>query len=301
MSEDSWAVIVNPVAGRGKAAKSAQLLTAALEESGAEAKLSITGARGDAERLTREALDAGASRVVACGGDGTVHEVVNGLMSGQDGAGSVPMGILSSGRCNDLCYALGLPDKAAAGVDGLLNSEVRSIDLGRVGDRYFSTVATLGFDSEVSEYVDTGRHPSFLRGAAAYLYAAAIKLYKFRHPEVTLKGDFGEFNGPIFLAATGNTSRYGGRMRITPSASLDDGELDICLVRPASKLDMLRMMPKTFNGAHVDHPAVSMERTRRLEIESEEPLWVWADGERITQTPATIEVVPGALSVMVPR
>ena len=66
-------------------------------------------------------------------------------------------------------------------------------------------------------------------------------------------------------------------------------------------LDMLRMMPKTFNGAHVNHPAVSMERTRRLEIESEEPLWVWADGERITQTPTTIEVVPGALSVMVPR
>ena len=90
-------------------------------------------------------------------------------------------------------------------------------------------------------------------------------------------------------------------MRILPSASLDDGQLDVCLVRPASKLDILRMIPKTFSGTHVGHPAVSMERTQRLEIESEEPLWVWADGERITQTPATIEVVPGALAVMVPR
>ncbi len=301
MPEHSWAVIANPVAGRGKAARGAELLTEALEESGAEVTLSMTGGRGDAESLTKEALDAGATRVVASGGDGTVHEVVNGIMGSGDKAAEVPMGVLSAGRCNDLCYALDLPGKADDGVRGLLDSEVRSIDLGRIGDRYFSTIATLGFDSEVSEYVDTGQHPSFLRGAAAYLYAAVVKLYQYRHPEVTLKGDFGEFKGPLFLAATGNTDRYGGRMRIAPDASLDDGVLDICLVRPASKLDILRMMPKTFNGGHVDHPAVSMERTRRLEIEAERTLWVWADGERLGQTPATIEVVPKALKVLVPR
>ena len=301
MPEDSWAVIANPVAGRGKAAKGARLLARTLEESGQKASLLMTEARGDAERLTRKALEAGATRVVACGGDGTVHEVVNGLMSGQNGSGSVPMGILPYGRCNDLCYALGLPKKAASGVDGLMDSGIRSIDLGRIGDRYFATIATLGFDSEVSEYVDRGRHPYFLRGAAAYLYAAIVKLVQYRYPDVTLRGDFGEYSGPIFLAATGNTPRYGGRMRIAPSASLDDGELDICLVRPTSKLEILRMIPKTFSGRHVGHPAVSLERTHRLEIESEEPLWVWADGERVAQTPATIEVVPGALPVMVPR
>lgn len=301
MPEDSWTVIANPVAGRGNAAKRANLMMKALEDSGAEATLSMTGGRGDAERLAKEALDAGATRVVACGGDGTVHEVVNGIMASAKKVGDVAMGILSAGRCNDLCYALGLPGKPDAGIQGLLNSQVRSIDLGRVGDRYFSTIATLGFDSEVSEYVASGRHPSFLRGATAYLYAAVVTLFQFRHPQLTLRGDFGDFNGPFFLVATGNTDRYGGRMRIAPAASLDDGELDICLVRPASKLDILRMLPRTFNGGHVGHSAVSMERTRRLEIESEQTLWLWADGERLGQTPATIEVVPGALRVMVPR
>ena len=301
MPKDSWAVIANPVAGRGKAARGAALLTSALEERGAEAVLSVTGGPGNAESRATAAVDAGANKIVACGGDGTVHEIVNGIMASGEKASGVSMGVLAAGRCNDLCYALGLPGRPAAAVRGLLESRVRLIDLGRVGDRYFSTIATLGFDSEVSEYVDLGRHPSFLRGSAAYLYAAVVKLYRYSHPEVTLRGDFGEFSGPLFLAATGNTDRYGGRIRITPEARPDDGALDVCMVSITSKLEILRTMPKTFGGGHVGHPAVSIERTRRLEIESERPLWVWADGERMGKTPATIEVVPEALRVMVPR
>lgn len=300
MPKDSWAVIANPVAGRGKAAKGAARLASALEERGSEVSLSATGKRGDAESLAREAVDAGADRIVACGGDGTVHETVNGIMASGEKASGVAMGVLSAGRCNDLCYALGLPGKPANAVRGLLESRVRPIDLGRVGDRYFSTIATLGFDSEVSEYVDTGRHPSFLRGSAAYLYAALVKLFRYRHAEVTLRGDFGEFSGPLFLAATGNTDRYGGRIRITPEARPDDGALDVCIVSITSRLEILRMIPSTFGGGHVAHPAVSVERTSRLEIESASPLWLWADGERLGRTPATIEVVPAALRVMVP-
>ena len=89
-------------------------------------------------------------------------------------------------------------------------------------------------------------------------------------------------------------------MKVTPAASVDDGLLDVCLVRPVPRLEVLRMIPKTFRGRHVDHPAVSMYQTRRLEIDSQEPLSLWADGERITQTPARIEVVPRGLSVLVP-
>jgi len=297
----SWAIIVNPVAGRGKAERSAKLLSTALKESGANVSVMTTGARGDAERLAAEAVDAGASRVVACGGDGTVHEVVNGVMATKGGAEDVGVGILPSGRCNDLVYALGLPSSKRDLVDSLVHSTVRTIDLGRIGERYFTTIATLGFDSEVSQYVDEGSHPSFLRGTAAYLYSAIVKLIKYDSCWARLKGDFGEFEGDIFLAATGNTARYGGRMHVAPSAVVDDGWLDICLVTPVGKLEVLRMIPKTFRGAHVGHPAVSIHQTRTLQIESREPLWVWADGERITQTPATIEVVPRALSVLVPK
>jgi diacylglycerol kinase (ATP) len=301
LSVDSWTIIVNPTAGRGRAEGSAQVLVRALENSGAAVSVSTTAARGDAERLAAEAVKAGATRVVACGGDGTVHEVVNGLMSARDESSDTALGILSCGRCNDLVYALGLPKDPVAGAEALVHSTVRRIDLGRIGDRYYTTVATLGFDSEVSQYVNEGSAPSFLSGTAAYLYGAIVKLIQYRSPSVRIKGDFGEYEGAIFLAATGNTSRYGGRMEVTPSAIVDDGKLDLCLIRPIPRRVVLQMLPKTFKGNHVGHPAVSVQQTRRLEIESEAPLWLWADGEQITQTPATIEVVPLALPVLVPQ
>lgn len=300
MSQDWWVIIANPAAGRSRAERSAKKLAQSIQGHGERVEVSVTRGPGNAEELAREAVKTGATRVVACGGDGTIHEVVNGLMSAANDADGVALGIISSGRCNDLHFALGLPGSSAKAIDYLVRSAVRSIDLGRIGDRYFTTIVTLGFDSEVSQYVEQGSPPRFLRGTASYLYGAVVKLIKYRSQWVHLKGDFGEFQGPVFLAATGNTSRYGGRMKMTPSAILDDGLLDVCLVRPVPRLEVLRMIPKTFYGGHVNHPAVSMHQTRRLEIDSREPLWLWADGEPITQTPATIEVVPGGLSVLVP-
>ena len=300
MSQNSWAIIANPAAGRSRAERSAKVLARAIQSQGERVECLVTSGPGNAEELAREAVKTGATRVVACGGDGTVHEVVNGLMSAANGPDGAALGIISSGRCNDLNFALGLPNSAAKAVDYLVRSTVRSIDLGRIGDRYFTTIATLGFDSEVSQYVEQGSPPRFLRGTASYLYGAVVMLIRYRSKWVHLKGDFGEFEGDLFLAATGNTHRYGGRMKVTPSAVVDDGLLDICLVRPVPRREVLRMIPKTFYGGHVDHPAVSIHQTRRLEIDSKEPLSLWADGELITQTPATIEVVPGGLSVLVP-
>jgi diacylglycerol kinase (ATP) len=300
VTQDSWVCIVNPIAGKGRALAMARRVAQTMEENGATVSVELTEAKGDAEHLARTAVEAGASRVVACGGDGTVHEVVNGMMAVPN-ATDTALGIIPSGRCNDLVFALGLSGDSDAVTETLLHGVTRSIDLGRIGDRYYTTVATLGFDSEVVQYVDEGRPPSFLRGTPAYLYGVLVKLFTYKGCWVSLKGDFGKFEGDIYLAATGNSTRYGGRMKVTPSASLDDGLLDLCLVRPVPRRTFLRMVPKTFNGKHVNHPAVSMELTRSLEIESREPLWLWADGEQITQTPATIEVVPHAISVLVPR
>ena len=300
MTSDSWAIIANPVAGRNRAERNATRLARAIEEKGESADVSITGGPGNAEEMTRKAVNAGATRVVACGGDGTVNEVVNGIKSSANGGDGVALGIVSTGRCNDLNFGLGLPGNSKEAMEYLVRSEVRPIDLGRIGDRYFTTIVTLGFDSEVSQYVDEGSPPRFLRGTPAYLYAAVVKLIKYRNQWVSLKGDFGEFEGSVFLAATGNTTRYGGRMKVTPTAVVDDGLLDLCLVQPVPRLEVLRMIPKTFSGKHVDHPAVTMYQTRRLEIDSKEPLSLWADGEPITKTPATIEVVPHGLSVLVP-
>jgi len=260
----------------------------------------FTAARGDGELLARQAAESGASRVIACGGDGTVYEVVNGLMAVPGAAQSTAMGIAPTGGCNDLVNSLRLPRDPARIADALLHGTLRPIDLGRIGERYFATVATMGFDSEVAEYVDRGSPPFFLQGTAAYVYAILAKLVRHRSWWVRLVGDFGEFEGTILLVATGNSSQYGGRMKITPAALVDDGWLDVCIVRAVPRLEVLRMLPKVFSGRHVGHWAVSMELTQRLKIESREPLTLWADGERVAKTPTSIEVVPQAISVVAP-
>ncbi len=298
--EDTWAVIVNPTAGRGKAARAAELLMAALEEREARADLLLTSGPRHAVQLARQASESGADIIVACGGDGTIHEAINGIMA--SGSRST-LGILAGGTCNDLAYALGLPGNPTEAIPRILELNVQSIDLGRVdlggnNYKYFATIATLGFDSEVSEFVDAGRCPSFLRASAAYLYAAVMSLFAYRFPRVTLHGDFETFSGPLLLAAIGNTDRYGARIRITPAAQPDDGLLDVCIVRQVSKLEVLRVLPRTFSGNHVTHPAVRIKQTRQLRIDTERPLWIWADGERLAQTPITVEIVTKALEVI---
>ena len=244
----------------------------------------------------------GVDGVVACGGDGTVHQVVNGLMSTELGQSRPVLGVLPAGRCNDLAMALGIPRReGSAAIGAILDGDSFTMDLGRIGSRYFSTVATLGFDSEVAGYVEEGKAPGFMKGRVAYIYAVLVKLFRYRDVAVEMKGDFGEYSGDIFLAATGNTRFYGGGMMIVPPAEPHDGRLDLCLVRSAPRLDVVRMITKIFSGGHLKHPSVSMHAVTKLELSSTQEVWLWADGERIAQLPATIDVVHGCLDVRVPR
>ena len=296
----SWSIIANPVSGRGKGKRNASRLAQLLNRSGIQINVLWTTGPGEAQWLAGQAVKDGIDGLLVCGGDGTLHEVINGLLSTSKHPDQVPIGIVPSGRCNDLAACLKLPKEPSRIVDTLASSSVRQVDLGRIGDQYYSTVATLGFDSSVSEYVADGRSPRFFVGTSAYLYGAFVQLIRYKDVNVKVSGDSLDFEGPIFLAATGNTPSYGGRMQIAPSAVVDDGLLDLCLVKSVSRVEVVKMVPRIFNGGHVNHPAVSLHRVKRLTIESEAPLWLWADGERMTQTPATIEVVPKALSVLVP-
>ena len=172
------------------------------------------------------------------------------------------------------------------------------MDLGRVNGRHFCTVATAGIDAEISQFVDQMRMP--LTGTLAYLYGALRVLARYRPRRLRIEGDFGIIDRPVFLASSANTSSYGGAVPIAPSASACDGQLDLCVIEFMSKLRALRMVPRVLRGAHVRHPGVQFVRTRRLTIQSADPLELWADGELVGSTPATIEVVPGAIHVVVP-
>ena len=288
-----WVVIANPVSGRGRGRKVGEAVTRALRERGIEADLRLTQGRGDGVRLASEALSEGRQRVAACGGDGTISEVA-GALANADAA----LGLIPCGRGNDFARALGIRKGLNAVVETLIADTRRRIDLGRVGGRFFCSVACVGFDAEAGRMVYEHQIP--FTGTPAYLLAVLKTLKRYACPDVRIEGDAGVFEGSILLAAFGNTGFYGGGMQIVPQALCDDGLLDACVVAPFSRWKLLRFFPRIFSGAHVRLPEVHTLRSRSFRVESSRPLHVLADGEPAGQTPVTMEIVPQALTVIVP-
>ncbi len=317
---NDFILIANPISGKEHARNVAEQAYTALTESGAQGQLTFTSASGDAKRFAQKAVSDGIRSVIACGGDGTLHEVVNGIATVPD----VTLGVLPCGRGNDFAAAIGVPLKPEAAIATLLSGTPIRVDLGccynssqpstisSVGasstrdsdnrqpttDNYFTTIATCGYDTEVSRRAANGT-PLFA-GTASYAYAAVETLFYYEPPFVRLEGDFGVHEGPILLAATGITNRYGGGFQIIPNARIDDGLFDVCIIRPVSSLTVLRLMVTLFWGGHVSHPAVSMHQTRTLTIETDPPILLYADGEPMCETPATIEIIKHGLAVIAP-
>jgi diacylglycerol kinase (ATP) len=238
--------------------------------------------------------------VVACGGDGTIQEVVNALVPWRSKLGGQcpALGIAPAGRCNDFATVLGLPREPDAIADVLLHGRPAPIDLGKVNDRYFCTVATLGVDAQVSGFVDRMRMP--LRGTPAYVYGALRVLSRYRPCQVHIEGDFGVIDRPVFLASSANTSTYGGAIPIVPHADPVDGFLDLCVIDNVSRLRAFSMLPIVMAGRHVRRPGVTFLQTRSARFTTQQSVELWADGERIATTPATIESAPLAVEVLVP-
>lgn len=288
-------IVANPTSGSRAAPELAVRVVDMLRERGVDAELKVTTARGDAQKIAAEAAIAKVRCVVGCGGDGTLQEIATSL-SGTPTA----LGIIPGGRCNDFAHALGMEkNESAENLAAVLaGGKTRAVDLGGMGDRRFLTVATLGFDSDVSRFVETRK--LWVKGTLAYLYGIARILPGFKFPLVKLTGDFGVKEGRMLLAATGNAACYGGAMKIAPGAKIDDGVFDICTVDETSRLSILRILPKVMSGDHTSHPAVTMLRTRSLVIETPEgPQYICADGETMGQTPCRFDVLPGALKVVV--
>ena len=285
------ALIHNPQAGRGKAVDAARRLQAALAGAGMTPREHLTMGRGHAEELVGRAVEQGAEVVMVVGGDGTVHEAAQTL------AGShARLAPLPAGRCNDFCRSLGLACEPEALVAAVAAGTTRAVDLARVNGRNYCTVGAVGFDAEVSRYVDLMRAP--LWGQPAYIYAVLRTLGRYRPPQVTLTWDEGHYHGPLFLAAVANTPTYGNQIRIVPQARADDGHLDICLVRPVGIFKVMRFLPSVLKGSHGAVPEVSFLRTRKVRIDCDRPMELWADGEPVATSPLSVEILPGALKVV---
>ena len=214
-----WAVIANPAAARGRAPRLAAAASQFLKERGIQTELLVSESRGHACELAGKAVAEGAGRIVVCGGDGTLNEILPAV------AGSpAAVGLLPCGTANDFARALGIPRRPRPALFNLVEGREVRVDLGVCGDRYFCTVAACGFDAEVSEAMREGRR---LPGTAGYLWAALRHLFRFEPAKVAATGDFGRLETEVLLIAAAVTQSYGGGMRIAPHADPADGRFDV--------------------------------------------------------------------------
>jgi diacylglycerol kinase (ATP) len=256
------------------------------------------------ERALRDRLRTGRpDAVVVVGGDGTLHAAVNAL------AGSgVPLGIVPAGAGNDLARCLGLPaDDPGAAVERIVAALAdpraasgRRIDAVHTSSgRWFAGVLSTGFDSTVTERANRMRRP---RGRSRYVLAVLLELTRLAPHRYRMTIDRDARQVDAVLLTVGNTTSFGGGMRILPAARPDDGALDVLVATPLSRRALLRLLPRVFEGTHVDDVHVGLERGRVITLDvaddrKPEPV-VYADGERFGSLPLTLEVVPGALRVL---
>lgn len=297
MSIDRFYVVLNPTAGRGAAARVRAVL--AREMAGAEHVVAETSARGEAAELAEAAARGGWPAVVAVGGDGTVHEVVNGLMRAAGDGDPAALGILPVGSGNDFARLAGVSADPVQALRGIVAGVWRQVDVGSVNGRWFSNGVGIGLDARVAIEVDRRRR---FRGLAMYLHALSNVLRVYSPPRMRVEID-GQAagDGPMTLVTVGNGGRHGGGFWICPDARIDDGVLDVCMCDGLGTLGILRFLPQVLRGTHTGASCVRMRQAHRVRVTSPDPLPVHADGEIVAEDAheVSIEIHPGRLRVLV--
>ncbi len=284
------ALLTNPTAGKGKGAAARVAALPRLREAGFAVR-DLAGSNADeALDLARAAVADDVWAVVVCGGDGMVHLGVQ-AVAGTD----THLGIIPAGTGNDVARYLDLPRKdPGAAADRVIASSPRRIDLARSGSRWFVTVLAAGFDAVVNERANLMRWP---KGQMRYNLATLAELRTFEPIPYVLELDGITMRLDAMLVAVGNGPSFGGGLRITEGALLDDGLLDVVVIKPMSKANLVRTYPKLFKGTHVSHPQYEHHRVSSVTVAAP-GIVTYADGERFGALPLTIECDPGALSIL---
>ncbi|WP_028660884.1 diacylglycerol/lipid kinase family protein [Nocardioides insulae] len=283
------ALLHNPAAGSGRGGSALPAVVRRFRDAGIAVRV-LTGRDAvEAAELGRRAVLDGVEALVVCGGDGMV-----GLGARALAGSGLPLGIIPTGTGNDAARQFDLPrgDPLAA-ADRVIAGRTRTIDLARCGDRYIVTVLAAGFDALVNERANTLTWPP---GRLRYTRALIQELRAFEPLRYTLDLDGEVREVEAMLVSVGNTESLGGGIRLTHGADPADGLLDVVLIKPVSKAELVRVYPSLFRGGHVRHPQYERIRVRRLTLAAPGVV-AYADGERVGRLPLSVEVVPGALRV----
>lgn len=306
MSHDRVILMVNPRSGRGRGQRAGHLIQQRLRIRGIHVEVLCTGDVQDATERLRVALaGAPAAAVIACGGDGTVNLVLQQLVHTP-----VALAIAACGTRNDLAAALGSVRDPVAVADLIVDAlagpptDPRTVDVAQVraGDgtqRYYLAVLSSGFDSSVNARAES---MTWVKGRARYVAAVLAELRRFRAVPYSVTIDAGREGESSFqrngmLVAVGNTSSYGGGMRVCPAARPDDGQLHVTFVSDLSVARFVRVFPQVFRGSHVRHPEVLTAAGSTVSLSAPGQI-AYADGERVGPLPVQVRVLPRALRVL---
>ncbi len=303
-------VIVNPLAGRGYGAHLSPIIAEHLRLLKAEFDLVHTAYAGHAIELARQAVEGGYDIVVAVGGDGTSHEVVNGMMAthnGTDGEVCAALACIPAGNGNDFATMNGASRDVRADCEMIVKGATHPVDLGRVTfdgqvSRYFSNAVGIGFDALVT--IETYKHRN-LRGLALYIPVVLKTIFQtMQATRLEILCDQDTFQKTTLVAIVANGPREGGTFLVAPTARCDDGLLDLMMADNMPRLSMLAMVPRFMRGTHVKHKLVSIRQARHILISSEDPLYTHVDGEVLLPEAVhrlEIQVIPACLRMIVPE
>jgi diacylglycerol kinase (ATP) len=301
VTRSSVALVVNGRAGRGRVSRAIPRLVRLLDAGAVEAVVLETAGPGHATDLARRAAHDGAATVVAVGGDGTVNEVVNGLLDGNGSPIGARLGVVAAGSGCDFARTFGLPGNVDSGLQGIVGP-TRPLDVGRIECagpdgpmvRYFVNVAEAGMAAATVERAE--RLPRWL-GRARYMVAFWPTLLRYRPTLLSVATPAGTHTGVAHNVIVANARFFGGGMRVSPGSDPADGVVDV-QVNVGPKVQALTLIPKMFRGTHLPNRRIIELHGSRVTIDSDTPVLVEADGELVGTTPATITVLPGALQLV---
>jgi diacylglycerol kinase (ATP) len=290
-------VILNPYSGRWKARQRWPEAAAALQAAGIEFDMLEMSGPNDGIAKAREAAQAGFSPIIVAGGDGAIGEVVNGLYQANPDGVLGPLGVIPLGTANDLMVNLGLPLDLSQAAQVIAAGKTRRIDLIQANEWVFDNNSAVGLEPVVTQY---NIRMVRLKGILRYLVAALRAIWAQPAWQGRMQWDDGHYEGPLSLVSVGNGAITGGIFRMSPAADPADGKLTFVYAYVPGRLRMLGLLPKTFNGSHVNDPAVHQHHATRLEIELSPSSPIQVDGELRSEaiTRVVYQVLPGKLEIL---
>lgn len=300
-------IILNPEAGAGKAKAEAPKLRAWLQRNRqGNFTWQETGRGGDAISIARKIAETGGGLILVAGGDGTINEVVNGLLTAAPTTElRCELGIINCGSGAGLAQTLGLPKGTEAQLDLIFSRPAKPLDVGLLTctdeagisqTRYFINECQIGISGAIVSKV--GRGHKRLGGSLAFGLEAVRQLIQYKATDMRVRSDQqAPVSARMLGVVVGNGFACAGGMQLTPGARPDDGLLDALLIRDMTLPDRLYTFSKVYSGRHIYSRYYSLQPVKTMEIESEEPVWVETDGELIGRTPCAIRVLPGALRI----